>query len=77
MEGAALPAVVLIMYTLLKQVSILLIYYIRYRYNHFYISHFGHSCSVLGLVAGSDLHSVFNLRLLPAITCQLTADSLW
>ena len=31
---------------------------------------------VLGLVAGSKLHSDSNLRLLPAITCQLTADSL-
>ena len=34
-----------------------------------------YSCFVLGLVAGSDLHSDPNLRPLPAITCQLTADS--
>ena len=39
------------------------------------VSHFGHSCFVLGLVASSDLRSGFNLRLLPAVTCQLTADS--
>ena len=36
----------------------------------------GHSCFVLGLVAGSDRHSDPTLRLLPAVTCQLTADSL-
>ena len=40
------------------------------------LSRFGHGCFVLGLVTGSNLHSHFNLRLLPAITCQLTADSL-
>lgn len=30
----------------------------------------------LGLVAGSNLYSDSNLRLQPAITCQLTAESL-
>ena len=33
-------------------------------------------CDYFVLVAGSDLHSDSNLRLLPAVTCQLTTDSL-
>lgn len=36
----------------------------------------GHACFVLEVVAASDLRLDFNLRLLPAITCQLTADPL-
>ena len=47
-----------------------------YSSNYYHVSRFGHGCFVLGLVIGSDLHSDFNLRLLPTITCQLIADSL-